>query len=93
MIDEQLYDTAIDELIEAHVRITNLEMITQALADELMLKDRDIKFLLDRRNALADELRAQNDYIDDLIVEYVHALDMAADREDGSLTWPGWGGK
>lgn len=55
MIDEQIYDTAVEECIEAHVRITNLEAITQALADELM---------------------AQDDYIDGLVAEYRHALDM-----------------
>ena len=63
MLDEQIYDTAVEECIEAHVRITNLEMITQALADELM---------------------AQDDYIDALVAEYRHALgaldDYGADR-------------
>ncbi len=60
MIDEQLFDTAIEELIETHVRITNLEAITQALADELM---------------------AQDDYIDDLVAEYRHALDALENYE------------
>lgn len=63
MIDEQLYDTAVDELIETHVRITNLEAITQALADELM---------------------AQDDYIDDLVTEYRHALDTLENYEQES---------
>ena len=63
MIDEQLFDTAVDELIETHVRITNLEKITQALADELM---------------------AQDDYIDDLVAEYRHALDTLENYEKQS---------
>ena len=75
MIDEQIYDTAVEECIEAHVRITNLETITQALADELTIKDGQLKYMLGVRNALQDEFRAQSDFIDDVTAEYRRALD------------------
>ena len=71
LIDEQLHKAAIDELIEAHVRITNLEAIAQALADELM---------------------AQDDTIDGILVEYAHALDTLENYEQeyaGSYRKPG----
>ena len=60
MIDEQIYDAAIEECIEAHIRIANLEAIAQALADELM---------------------AQDDILDNVIIEYAHALDALADED------------
>ena len=70
-MDELLYDHVVDELIEAHVRITNLEAITQALADELM---------------------AQDDVLDAVIVEYAHALDTLESYEqeyNGGYRKPG----
>jgi len=53
-VDGAVHEAALDELIEALIRITNLEKIAQALADELM---------------------AQDDILDEIIVEYRRALD------------------